>query len=74
MYNLPWVCFHIHVGVILSRSQQEGAPLLKKIHLEAMMEMIMRTSGLSGMLTASRHRNWYYFVDETQCTAAERYH
>lgn len=38
MYNMPWVCFHMHVGVIISRSQREGARL--KTHLEPMMEMI----------------------------------
>lgn len=39
MYNVPWVCFHMHVGVILSRFQREGAPLLKN-HLEPTMEKI----------------------------------
>lgn len=35
MYNVPWVCFHMRVGVILRRSQWEGAPLLEKTPLGA---------------------------------------
>lgn len=62
MYTMPWVCFHMHVGVILSRFQWDGTPWRKKIPFgtndgnDRNWKQITSPSGLSSPCTASRHQ------------------
>lgn len=59
MYNMPWVCFHIHGGVILSRLQREGArpekKKRKKKHSEPLMEMTEIGNRLRACLVRAAH-------------------
>lgn len=68
MYNVPWVCFHMHVGVILSRLKREGSTAAEKPFgtcdgNDRNWKQITSMSGPSSLFKASRHRNGYFFVD-----------
>lgn len=74
MYNVPWVCFHMHVGVFLSRFQREGAR--PKNHLEPTMEMIEIGNRLRARLVrAARSKpadTGYFFVDVEPAVLQQR--
>lgn len=79
MYNMPWVCFHMHVGVFPSRFQGEGAWL--KNHLEP-MRMIEIGNRLGARLVRAacskpadtEMDSLFLCRYRAQCIAAERCH
>lgn len=76
MYNMPWVCFHMHVGVFLSRFQREGARPKKPFGTsdgnDRNWKQIRGSPGPSGSFKASRRRNGHFYVDAEPAVLQQR--